>query len=124
MPDIFTNTPLLTEHVDRAIVYAEPKPRRTEHRAAHGASLAHEDRGALLVSRADQLHTAPSILRTECGDVWDRLKTGSGPEVRGSYRSLVEASGDRREDRRLGVAAAAESLCVVAKIDGLFEAPA
>jgi GTP pyrophosphokinase len=68
-----------------------PKPAWRPRKEAYLASLTKEDHSVLLVSAADKLHNARSIVRDRRGVgevVWDRFKV-SNTETLWYYRSLV-----------------------------------
>ena len=76
----------------------EPWPERKRRYIAHleDPDLPH---GALLVSLADKLHNARAIvfdLRLHGDALWERFRTGSGPDQLWYYRSLAEVFARRR----------------------------
>ena len=77
-----------------------PKPPWRERKERYIAHLRDDELpdGALLVSLADKLHNARSILfdlRELGAGLWSRFNTGSGPDQVWYYRELVAAFGSR-----------------------------
>ena len=84
---------------------AEKAPWR-ERKQDYIDAIAHKPHDALLVSLADKVHNARSILhdhKTVGEDLWARFETGEGESVRWYYRSLTEAFEARSDE--LGEAA-------------------
>ena len=84
--------------------YEDPKPDWRQRKLAYLAHLddPHTSQSALLVSLADKLHNARAILfdLRERGDaLWERFRSGSGPDQLWYYRSLAEAFLRRRPAR-------------------------
>ncbi|HEY3019709.1 MAG TPA: HD domain-containing protein [Solirubrobacteraceae bacterium] len=82
----------------------EPWPERKQRYIAHLDDPDLPD-GALLVSLADKLHNARAIvfdLRLHGDALWERFRTGSGPDQLWYYRSLAAAFARRRPGELAG----------------------
>ena len=79
----------------------EPWPERKRRYLAHLDEPGLPD-GALIVSLADKLHNARAIvfdLREHGDALWERFRTGSGPDQLWYYRALTEVFARRRPGR-------------------------